>query len=200
MTASRSSAGKPEHLLMLSGGLDSAWCLKHLVESGLPVRTHHVTLRDWEGRAHVEGQAVGRVLDWARRNGYGHLITHSTSAVDFGDVMWIPQNFHLWAYWAGTLMAAPANKAIDKVVLPRHSDAFTTPAGAKRSDAAYRAHIKAISGRTPKLVYPMAHLTKAEVVRDLPADLRSACWWCRRPRNGQPCHECMTCKQVDPAL
>lgn len=200
MTVARRHAGTPEHLLMLSGGLDSAWCLRHLVESGLPVRTHHVTLRDWEGRASVEDRAVTNVLRWAKDNGHGHLITHSRSTVDFGDLRWIPKNFHLWAYWAGVIMANPANAAITKVVLPRHSDAFTSPAGAKKSDTAYKTHIKAICGRTPELVFPMVHLTKAEVVRDLPADLREACWWCRRPRNGKPCHNCMTCRQVDPAL
>lgn len=184
---------------MLSGGLDSAWCLKHLVESGLPVRTHHVTLRDWEGRAQVEDQAVENILGWARRNGYGQLITHTSSKVDFGNVKWIPYNYHLWAYWAGVLMSAPANSKIDKVVIARHSDAFSTPDGPKKSDAAYKTHIKAISGKNPKLVYPMLHLTKAEVVADLPDSLRQACWWCRRPKGGRPCHQCKTCKQVDAA-
>lgn len=185
---------------MLSGGLDSAWCLKHLVENGTPVRTHHVTLRDWEGRARVEDAAVANVLNWAKQNGYDHLITHSYSSVDFGSIKWIPKNFHLWAYWCGVLMANPANASIKNIVIPRHSDAFTSPAGPKKSDDAYKTHVKTMTGKTPTLVYPMIHLAKAEVVQSMPADLIEACWWCRRPRGGKPCHQCQTCKQVDPAL
>lgn len=191
---------QPRHLLMLSGGLDSAWCLRHLVESGTPVRTHHVTLADWEGRAAVEDKAVTGILSWVREHGYGHLVTHTRSVVDFGDVRWIPQNYYLWAYWAGVIMANPANASITKVVIPRHSDAFDDPSRAAKSDRAYKTITALVAGREPELVYPMIHLAKADVVRDLPDDLRARCWYCRRPRRGAPCGTCRTCRQVRPAL
>lgn len=190
----------PDTLLLLSGGIDSAWCLLQRVRAGLPTRTHHVVLADHEGRARVESAATARILTWMRANGGRELITHTESRVDFGTVRWIPQNFYLWAYWAGTLMAAPEGRDLSNLILPRHSDAFTSPAGALKSDNAYKTTVRLIAGREPTLVYPMAHLTKAEVVQSMPADLLTACWYCRRPRAGRPCHTCQTCRQVDPAL
>lgn len=190
----------PEHLLMLSGGLDSAWCLNHYLSQGIPLRTHHVRLNDWEGRADVEDRAVERILDWAAQQGWSHLITHTRSEVNFGDLRWIPYNYHLWAYWAGTIMASPAGKSITKIVIPRHSDAFDNAAAPEKSNHAYRTHVRTMSGRTPELVYPMIHLAKADIVRTIPDELREAAWWCRRPVNGKPCHKCKTCKQVDEGL
>jgi len=193
---------RPDTLLLLSGGIDSAYCLWQRVQAGLRTRTHHVVLSDHEGRADVENYAVRRVLTWMRRHGGQGLIEHTESAMDFRG-MWIPKNFHAWAYWAGVIMASPDGQSIRTVILPRHSDAFPggpDSPGARKSDAAYRGHIELIAGRTPELALPMVHLTKAEVVAAMPPDLLRACWWCRRPRASRACHQCPTCKQVDPAL
>lgn len=194
-------ASSPAVLLMLSGGLDSAWCLRHYAEQGRRLRTHHVSLHDHEGRGAVEDRAVNRVLKWAEKQGYGHLIEHSTSRVEWGSTGWIPKNYHLWAWWAGAILAAPQHRGITEIALPRHSDAFTSSTGAVLSDRAYAAHIEAIAGRSVTVLTPMLHLTKAQVVADLPPELVKAAWWCRRPEpTGAPCHRCMTCRQVDPAL
>lgn len=190
-------------LLMLSGGIDSAYCLLQHVRAGLPIRTHHVVLADWEGRQRVEAQATKEILAWMRRNGFAHLITHSESSVNFGTIKWLPKNFYLWAYWAGTIMAAPSNRNITNIIIPRHSDAFRggpDSPGAQKSDEAYKTTIKLISGREPNLVYPIVHMAKAEVVQAMPRDLLRLCWYCRTPNGGKPCGKCMTCKQVQPAL
>ncbi|BBY78864.1 hypothetical protein H7I53_17920 [Mycolicibacterium pulveris] len=192
----------PDTLLLLSGGIDSAYCLWQRVKAGLVTRTHHVSLADHEGRQAVEDRAAQRILAWMRSNGGDGLIEHSTSAMDFR-TMWIPKNFHAWAYWAGVIMASPSGRSITTVILPRHADAFrggVNSPGARASDAAYRGHIKLLCGREPKLSLPMVHLTKAQVVAEMPESLLRLCWYCRRPRGGQPCHKCMTCRQVDPAL
>lgn len=190
-------------LLLLSGGIDSAWVLWRRVQAGLVTRTHHVVLADHEGRAEVEKLATDRVLAWIRANGGQHLIHHSESHVDFGSVPWIPQNYYLWAYWAGTLMAAPRNKRLRKVLIPRHSDAFAggpDSLGAQHSDEAYTRIVETISGRKPELLYPMKHLSKEQVVRSMPRDLLSLCWYCRTPKYGSACGACRTCRQVQPAL
>jgi|SRR5690606_3936515 len=195
----------PNTLLLLSGGLDSAYCLWKHVRTGQPIRTHHVVLADHEGRQEVERVATQRVLAWvhAKVPGSRALIQHTESRVSFGDLRWIPKNYHLWAYWTGVIMAAPSGRAITDIILPRHSDAFAggpTGPSARRSDTAYKGHVKLIAGREPVLRYPMAHLTKAQVIADMPQGLIDASWWCRTPRNGTRCHKCATCKLVDPAL
>lgn len=190
----------PEHYLGLSGGIDSAWCAHHYLSQGIPLWLHHVRLADWEGRQDVEDEAVKAILRWINRKGWMHLVTYTRSEVDFGTLRWIPKNFHLWAYFAGAVMASPKGRSIRSVVIPRHSDAFTSEAGAQASNEAYLTHIKTIAKREPVLEFPMVHMTKAQVVQDIPADLLALTWWCRTPKAGKPCHQCMTCKQVDPAL
>lgn len=190
-------------LLMLSGGIDSAYCLWQRVQQGLPTRTHHVVLRDHEGRQMVESRATAQVLAWMKDNGGAGLIHHTESHVDFGTLKWLPRNFFLWSYWAGAIMAAPSGQNLTNIILPRHSDAFTggpESPGALKSDEAYRTTITLMTGREPTLVFPMVHMTKAEVIASMPEDLLRKCWWCRRPKWGQPCHQCATCKLVDPAL
>jgi hypothetical protein len=135
-----------------------------------------------------------------RRHGGKGLIEHTESRVDWGTLGYVPQNFHLWAYWAGVIMASPGGRDITTVILPRHSDAFADDLGPAASDSAYRTHVREICGREPELGLPMVHLTKAEVVQQLPADLLAACWWCRRPNGRHACHKCATCRLVDPAL
>ncbi|AER47556.1 QueC-like queuosine biosynthesis [Mycobacterium phage DS6A] len=199
-----SSTVAADTLLMLSGGIDSVFCLWRRVQAGLPTRTHHVVLRDREGRHRVEAEAVRDVLGWLRDRGGADLIEHTESRVHFGDVRWIPQNYHLWAYWAGVLLAAPANRGITRVVIPRHADAFAgqAPDGPRgqRSDAAYLGHIELIAGRRPVLEYPIIGMTKADEIAAMPAELLRLCWWCRRPDpGGRPCRRCYTCRQVDAA-
>lgn len=194
----KASSQQPDTLLLLSGGIDSAFCLWQRVQAGLPTRTHHVDLDDSEGRCEVERGAVTRVLHWMENHGSG-LIEHSSSAMSFRK-MWVPYNFHAWAYWAGVVMAAPSGQAIDTVILPRHSDAFDNPEDAQESDRVYLGHVELIAKRKPRLAFPIAHMTKADVVKAMPKDLLALCWWCRRPNGKQPCHKCRTCKQVDPAL
>lgn len=196
---------RPDTLLLLSGGIDSAYCLWQRAEAGLATRTHHVVLRDAEGRATVESRATRQILDWIRRHAPGAVIEHTESAVDFRD-LWVPLNHHLWAYWVGAILAAPNGRDHRHVIIPRHADAFhDSPAdgpAAQASDAAYLGHVQLMApGRVPTLQYPIRHLTKAQIVAAMPPGLLARCWWCRRPDNlGRTCRTCYTCRLVDPAL
>lgn len=148
----------------------------------------------------MEAKATRQVLEYIQSK--GGIVTHTESSVDFGR-MWIPKNYHLWAYWAGVIMASPSGKNIQSIIIPRHSDAFRGGPGgpsAQKSDLAYKGHVKLLCGREPELIYPIAHMTKAEVIRSMPLELLELCWWCRTPRNSRPCHNCMTCRLVDPVL
>lgn len=197
----------PDTLLMLSGGIDSAFCLYQRVKAGLPTRTHHVQLWNTEGRGYAEAEATDRVLAWIDANGGQGLVEHTSSIVDFGE-LWPPLDHHLWAYWVGALLAAPRGRDYRHVIIPRHADAFhDEPAdgpAAQASDAAYLGHIRLIApARVPTLTYPIRHLTKADIVAAMPPGLLACCWWCRTPAdplNPAACHGCYTCRLVDPAL
>ncbi|OBF77081.1 hypothetical protein [Mycolicibacterium fortuitum] len=193
-------------LLLLSGGIDSAYCLWQRVRAGQPTRVHHVVLSDSEGRADVETRAVRQILAWMHTNYRAErLIEYTESVVDFGD-LGPGLNHHLWAYWVGAILAEPQGRDYRFVVIPRHSDAFhdgdVDGPAAEASDAAYLGHIELMApGRVPTLTYPIKHRTKAQIIAAMPPDLLTCCWWCRRPEPGpSPCHECYTCRLVDPAL
>lgn len=210
----RVGPARSDTLLMLSGGIDSTWCLWQRARAGLPTRTHHVTLSDHEGRAAVEDRASAAVVEWVRAHaappapgtGTGRaedMVQHTSSSVGWGTTGWLPRNYWLWAYWAGAIMAAPRNRRLANLVIPRHSDAFRggpDSPGAHASDTAYTTVVEAMTGRPVTLTYPMLHLAKAQVIESLPAELLALTWWCRRPRpGGVACHVCGTCRQVEAA-
>lgn len=190
-------------LLMLSGGIDSAWCANTLLTQGHRLRTHHVRLHDREGRQDVEDEAAARVVAWLAARHGAHRVRHTRSTVSWGDLPHVTFNYYEWAKWAGVVLADPACKHISRIVIPRHADAFRAGPGgpeARRSDEAYTTIASCVARRPVTLVYPMVHLTKAQVVCSMPPGLLDLCWWCRRPKEGRPCHTCHTCRQVDPAL
>lgn len=190
-------------LLMLSGGIDSAWTLWQRAKAGLRTRTHHVTLADHEGRAQVEDIATRKIVQWVRDT-YGHdTVVHTESKVDFGTVRFIPYNVYLWMYWAGTLFADPQARGLTDIAIQRHLDVYAAGPFSEvptRSDEDYKRTVKMISGREPTLVYPMVHLTKEQVVRSMPRDLLELCWYCRTPVGVRPCGKCGTCRLVAPTL
>jgi 7-cyano-7-deazaguanine synthase in queuosine biosynthesis len=45
------------------------------------------------------------------------------------------------------------------------------------------------------LEFPIEHKTRAQMVAELPKELLSYVWSCRKPLNGKPCNKCKTCKE-----
>lgn len=189
---------------MLSGGLDSVWALwRHLEDTNERIRTHHVHLVNRENRHLAEAQAVHSVLAYMSARGWRDRIVHSESTTKWGNLRHIPRDHHTWGYWAGVILSDPKNQGITRVIRTFHVDSVEggpdSPMRA-RADDAWRRPIEFISERPIELVHPMIHMTKAQVIADLPADLRELCWWCRRPNGGRPCGSCHTCRQVNAAL
>lgn len=193
---------RPDTLLLLSGGIDSAYCLWQRVKAGQSTRVHHVSLRDKCGRHPFEDAAVRNILAWLGSHGGKGLIHYTESVTDFGGLRYVPRNHHLWAYWTGVILSFEPH--LLKVVKATHVDAFRngpdTEAVAK-VNRTYDAGIRAVAGRVPVWDRPMAHLLKAEVVAAMPSDLLKLCWFCRVPAvGGRPCGTCYTCSLVLPAL
>lgn len=192
----------PDTLLLLSGGIDSAYCMWKLLSEGRSLRVHHVHLTNHEGRVTHEAEATERVLAWMRGQGLTRF-SYSTSSFNYGTLGFIVKDSYLWAFHIGVIMANPRNRAITKVIVPRHYDAFPTGPtgpGPERTDRVWREIPRQVCGRVPELEYPIVDMMKADIVRAIPPDLLECCWWCRTPKNGKPCHTCYTCKLVDPAL
>lgn len=186
-------------LLLWSGGLDSTLCLYEALRQGREVRTHHIHLVNKEGRSAFEARAIERITAWLHDQGLTNF-RHTESVTDFGDLNYRVVDVKIWAWWAGVILTG--EKDITQIALPTHRDAFTN-AWMRRRQSYIREQMPALSGpagRVHEWTKPIAHMTKKQIVEAIPAPLLELCWWCRTPVNGEPCHECLTCKQVDAAL
>jgi 7-cyano-7-deazaguanine synthase in queuosine biosynthesis len=181
-------------LLNLSGGIDSALCLWRAQQEGRRVLTHHIVLATSRGRERHEAQAVDRILGWMPEP-----TEHVESSFGWGDLQRV-RDVHVWALFTGAILAR--RPAVGEVIVPTHADAFTTmdEPWRQRSAEALDEIVYAVARRRPVYSRPLAGMTKAQIIAEIPDDLLDLCWWCRTPTvRGKPCHRCLTCRQVDRA-
>jgi len=184
-------------LVNLSGGIDSAYCLYLALQAGCDVLAHHIVLKNHEGRQDVERRATYDILAWMESQRLPGRITYVESGFDYGSLGYVVRDLNVWSFLTGVILANPRHR--DRaVVISSHLDSpfMTDPVRDQRR----RDLVRAVCTVEPEWVYPIGHMTKAQVVQVCPPDLLQLCWWCRRPENGRPCHRCHTCQQVDAAL
>src|SRR5690554_3535253 len=193
----------PDTLLLLSGGIDSAYCMWWALSQGRALHVHHVHLRNWEGRLEHEVKATKRILGWMRQQGLTNF-RYTESAFDYGTIRYVVRDHNIWALMTGIILADPRNRGITRVIRTDHYD---SDAGGPDSPAMRRAHRRyrnisfEVCERGVIWEHPIQHMKKAEVVWAMPPGLLELCWWCRRPTvSGEPCHRCYTCRLVDRAL
>ena len=54
-----------------------------------------------------------------------------------------------------------------------------------------------VAGRDIGWLWPLAEITKPQIIAALPDELLALTWSCRRPRRGRPCGRCLTCRRLD---
>lgn len=199
---------KTRALLMLSGGIDSTYCMYQALSAGRKLVVHHVDLRTKEGRADAENRAVNQILRWFRAKGLTGF-EYSSSTIDYSTFQHIPRDYFSYSYMAGMILANPRHRDVKSLIHARHKDAFNLRAGqtfesaSRRANGALTGIPKLITGRDIKIELPIEHLLKKEVIAACPPDLLRLTWHCRRPRKSgavfYPCHSCFTCVQVNTA-
>ena len=58
----------------------------------------------------------------------------------------------------------------------------------------------AITQQPVKIIEMVSHMMKSDIIKDMPEDLFELCWYCRTPKEDEPCGICHTCLQVKPNL
>ena len=149
------------------------------------------------GRQEVESRAVESILRWMNEHGGRGLIDYTESSVDLGK-LWTPYNYHLWSYWLGAILAAPTGRNYRTILYPLVAD--DSPDEVRWSEDAVRTMVRLMANRTVDLQYPILHMTKREIIAEMPADLLQLVWWCAKPYGGRPCHACDSCELMDAAL
>lgn len=196
-------AKPPQRIYLgVSGGLDSAYLAYRLLSMGHPLLLHHCTYRTGQMRYPHEERAYKAILGWLTDHG---LTDWTLITTEFARQNSIPYWFldYEYLFWvAGAqLRNHPKNKArqdIRHVVVPSHAESRRT-FGDRTFDRIWQT-LERTAERKIAGIEPMKRYNRTQILADMPPDLIALCWWCRTPKDGQPCHKCSTCKAVDPAL
>lgn len=185
-------------LLALSGGLDStyvAWkFLKENPNSTLIV--FHVNLRhDKEDRLTKEKQAVMNILNYFRCKGLKNYKYLGNTTFDYGSLPRIMiKDIQIVAMFKAIILKTPQFADVETVLLSWHKGEVNR----EDINRGYRVKnmFQALEvNREITLEFPIEHKTRAEMVAELPKELLSYIWSCRKPLNGKPCNKCKTCKE-----
>jgi 7-cyano-7-deazaguanine synthase in queuosine biosynthesis len=191
-------------LVMLSGGIDSAYLLyDYLLNTDLPVHAHHISTRFPHDRWRAEDPAAERVVEWCRSKLRSFEYSTSRFDLDLPSVGWDSDLQLLVAskvalnlgatrvtlalgWSADDLDIAQIRDRIDRRVVATHWHALC--------QSAYRHAVLNEEIATPLVERGMS---KQDVVSALPSELVSLTWSCRRPvftdSGPRPCDECHAC-------
>jgi 7-cyano-7-deazaguanine synthase in queuosine biosynthesis len=195
-------------LLMFSGGLDSTGALWSLLKNTkYNLHIHHLHLINKENRAAVEKQAVINILSYISK---GHAnIKYSESYHQYptysylnkmNDGLAIHENFmfdsDIYNFIAGNICMCLPN--IKRVAIGR---TLSDDNPVIRERATRGNELLKLFAPDVEKIYPVEHLSKAEIYNMLPEDLRNLTWSCRTPifldkNTVEECGECATCLDI----
>ena len=183
----------PTVLLSWSGGIDSTSCLWQLLRDGKEVLAHHVRLKNREGREPYEKQAVDAIFEWLRARKLSGGLTYHETGFDYGTVKRIVRDITIMGAVSGFVAAGyPSIKTM--VIAGSATDDRRRSIGVARERR--RVLAETMAGRSFEWIQPNKSKTKAQVMAEMPPDLLALCWYCRKPRDGKPCGQCHTCREV----
>ena len=183
-------------LLNLSGGVDSVYAAWRLLTDGHRLILHHCILRNREGRHDVEARAVRLVASWLRDHRL-RAFTLLESGYDHGNLGRLPYDVEVLGFLTGVVLRDPSRRKIDTVVVSANSADASVTAPTTSRIVRRRQLAEAMVGRRLNWWIPFAHMTKAQMIAELPAELLELCWWCRRPQGTMPCRRCRTCREIN---
>ena len=185
-------------LLNFSGGIDSLWCLWNYARRQEPLLVHYCHLVNWTGRGAQEKKAVDCIMTWLDEHlPFDYRLIQTR--FDYGDVA-IVQDKEVLGFLTGVILRDHRNQTVNRlIVCSNNEDVSRFPYYVSTEADRFRL-IEAVARKRVEYVYPIAGKTKADLIRELPADLLALAWWCRTPKGEEPCRTCRTCKKVFPVL
>ena len=200
---------KRANLVMVSGGVDSAYMLYHvLTMMNAPVHAHHISMRVMgEDRWRAEDAAIRKIITKLDHMGFNH--TFSESVLDISQLPYMGWDTdtqllvgarvaaNLDADWVTLMLGITA----DDLARPVIQDRVRRRVLGNLWDALLQSIDEPKRGQiNPEIVLPLRSMSKAQIVHTIPKDLLKLTWSCRRPvytEDGpKPCGECHPCKQL----
>lgn len=191
-------------LIMLSGGLDSTYLLyRALKETNDKVWAHHIILKNLsENRWEAELKATKKIVEYCKNiRGFGY------SESEWGFY------FKKYIAWDADVVAFVASQIVpnislrnEKVVLNtgrvQEDDKIATSIRQMEySQAIWEASTKKYEKLVEKeIAKPIKHLSKKDLMKDMPQELIDMVWYCRHDyNNGVPCGQCKSCRDMQKA-
>ena len=182
---------KPKILLMFSGGLDSTGVFWKLIQKNEPLLVHHLYLSNKENRTKAEEIAVKNIVDYMKKiKNFSYSESYHEYPSHNGNFMW---DSDIYNFVAGTICISV--RSIKEVAI-----------GRTKSDAGFEQRAergtKILNLLAPNVnkIYPVEDMTKKEVYKMLPENLRELTWSCRTPvykeNNIEICKRCKTCLEI----
>lgn len=191
-------------LILLSGGVDSAYMLYHyLTKTSHPVHAHHVTIMNRvENRWRQELTACKRIVERCHTSFRPFGFSTSTfECMALHRTGWDSDVYCLTAAWvAPNLQAEHVQVALgwtaDDLKRPEVIDRMNRGV-TKQLWVALRNSVNHEGRLREELAMPLMGLTKAEIMSKIPPELLELAWTCRSPvlQEGQafPCGKCHAC-------
>ena len=200
------------HIVLLSGGLDSTVAATMAREAGHPLialtidynQRHRIELAAAARVAHALGIERHIVLPLDLRQFGGSALTADIAVPKSGVAPGIPVTYvpaRNTVFLSLALALAEASGAHDIVIGVNALDYSGYPDCRPEFIAAFEA-LAALAtragdeGRRFRVHTPLAHMTKADIVREgarVGAPL-ALTWSCYDPQDGHPCHQCDSCR------
>lgn len=180
----------------LSGGIDSVYGTYKLLLEGERVLIHHCHLTSRK-RMSYESVATAQVIDWFLEQGLDNFEYVDSAVV-------LPPSPHLKRMrdpeiimaLTGTMLRA--RRHIKRIAYWNIiGDTSTEDPEGEATLARIEMMYICARRRDVAIERPLQHMTKAEVIAEMPRGLFELCFWCRSPQeDGSPCHTCKTCLSV----
>jgi 7-cyano-7-deazaguanine synthase in queuosine biosynthesis len=193
---------------LVSGGVDSVGMLYRLLretDSAHKVVAHHVNFINGENRYNVEYDVFERVCQYLKTHVRDFETSHSVFELPFDVGTWDIIN----AMYIGGI--------VTKKYARQHSLVYLCVGDTKDDFGAYKwrspiaqslAMISSLEDpriaeqKNPRIIQPVVHMTKSDIVRMLPEELFNLTWSCRRPvfiEDGafaETCGVCAACNDL----
>jgi len=184
-------------LANLSGGLDSIYGVWKLLESGEKVLIHHCHLAGNQ-RLPWESRATEKALDW--------YMDHGLLNFDYVQsyVQLPPARYRSRMRDPDLIMIISGQILRDRTHIKRLAYFNNVDDTSTRYPKVARSRVRTMQRwarrRDVEVFRPLVRMSKADIVRELPAELLTIGSWCRFPDGtGAACHGCIPCRAVDAA-
>ena len=178
-------------LVMLSGGVDSAYCMYYYLENtNLPIYTHHIILRsDRERRYQQETKATNSIIEWCNNNYPNRIVKNYNSN------WWINSNVSGQdidlSLFIGATVACKL-PGVTAITTGRNLEDGGVD-GDVAANKIWKVFAETYDGLEWETLKPGKDLHKVEVIKLLPKDLFELTWSCRSSHTDKQCGQCHAC-------